>query len=111
MKPTPYISWMYKRATIGIPDGDSDGVPGIGQELLYLLLLGLAYQLILIFLELGFIERLLGLMFRTKTDAFLKKSDDEDVELEAHRVAQLVRDGKCKFVVQLQRHVALITPF
>lgn len=94
MKPISYISWIYKRASL-IPEGGSDSVeiPGIGQDILYLFLLGFAYQVILIFLEVGLIQRLLGLIFRTKADAFRTKTDDQDVEVEAERVHEIVNSG------------------
>jgi hypothetical protein len=93
MKPTEYISWTYKRATLTIEGNNDDGVPGIGQDLLYMFLLGLAYQIILILLEFGFIERIAGLIFRTNTEAFQNNSDDQDVEEEAERVHKLVKQG------------------
>jgi len=88
-----YISWSYKRTSI---DGtiSSTDVPGIGQELLYMFLLGIFYQVLLIVLEYGWIKRLLGLVFRTGDLAFQTNTQDEDVLQEAQRVSGLVKSGE-----------------
>jgi len=92
-KPTPYITWDYNRNSLG-GIGKEESVPGIGQELFYLFLLGLGFQVILILLEYGFVQRVLAMVFKTKSSAFHSNSQDEDVEVEAKRVHDLVNKGR-----------------
>jgi hypothetical protein len=73
--------------------GSGSEVPGIGQELMYMFLLGILYQVLLIIFEYGLIKRVLGMIFQTKNTAFQNGTDDEDVLLESERVTELVRTG------------------
>jgi len=94
-KPTPYITWDYTKHALG----NDIVAPGIGQELLFMVLMALVYQLILILLEYEILQKLFAMIFRTSESVFDANITDEDVLAESQRVANMITDSKCNLKV------------
>ena len=75
-------------------EGSDHEVPGIGQELLYLFIIGIVYLVVLVLIEFGVVKRLLSTIFKTNSSVFRGVVDDEDVKAETGRVQDMVTSGK-----------------
>lgn len=70
-------------------------LPGIPQEILYMFLVGLIYQLVFILIEFGGIRRYFWKLFcRTNTKRFANSVTDQDVLQEKIRVKDLLETGR-----------------
>ncbi|CAL8085798.1 unnamed protein product [Orchesella dallaii] len=78
-KPLPYISWNSKGKF-------GSQLPGIGQEILAMVIISIAYQTILMLLEYHVLQR----FFKKEGSIFDDNVGDEDVKAEADRVAGMV---------------------
>ena len=68
-------------------------MPGIAQELLWVFLLGVVYQIILIVIEFGVLKKIAGGISKFAVGP-QHASTDEDVIQENYRVQELVRSRK-----------------
>ena len=75
-------------------EGSDYEVPGIGQELLYLFIIGIVYLVMLVLIEFGVVKRLLSTIFRKNSSVCRGVVDDEDVKAETGRVQDMVTSGK-----------------
>lgn len=73
---------------------DDMRIPGIGQELMWLFLVGIMYLFILVLVEFGIIKRILSVIFNSKSSGFRGVVDDADVKEETTRVQDMVTSGE-----------------
>ena len=81
-QPEPYLTWTY------LEKGNK--VPGIGQELLYVFLVGLFCQIFLLLIEFGVLKRIGGGISKLAVGR-QQAAMDEDVIQENYRVHELVQ--------------------
>ena len=87
-EPQAYLKWKDESLRF------MQDVPGIGQDLFYLFLIGVVYKILLIIIEYGVLKVVLGMIFKSDKDSFQLTTDDEDVINEKRRVDALVRQGE-----------------
>lgn len=76
-------------------------MPGIGQELLYMIIMGVVYQIVLLLLEYGIIQKIIARIFKTDDSVFQASINDEDVQKESQRVSQMISTGTTKLSIAL----------
>jgi hypothetical protein len=85
-RPEPYLTWTLSPG--------SNNISGLGQDLLFLFLIGFVYQLILILIACGVFTRMGASIVKANTSDFQPTPEDEDVREENNRVMELVREGR-----------------
>lgn len=58
-----------------------------------MVLMAIVYQIVLLLLEYGIIQKILGRLFQTDESVFQSNTNDEDVKKESERVSNLVASG------------------
>jgi predicted subunit of tRNA(5-methylaminomethyl-2-thiouridylate) methyltransferase len=66
-------------------------ISGIGQELLYLFLIGIMYQSVLVIVEFGLVRKVVAAVFKTNLRAFSNNVLDDDARIEEERVYSMVQ--------------------
>ncbi|ODM99030.1 ATP-binding cassette sub-family A member 3 [Orchesella cincta] len=94
-KPITYISWIHKREALLGPATTKDMVelPGIAQELFFMLIMALIYLTVLMLLEYRIVQRFFEMICQSKTTVFPNTVRDDDVMAEANRVEEMVKNG------------------
>lgn len=76
-----------------VPGGKPVSTAGIGQELLYMVIMALIYQIVLILIEYGSIQNFIGKICKTRASVFTDNVTDDDVLKESQRIKTMVANG------------------
>jgi len=111
-KAITYISWIFKRDSrafaSGRPPSPSTSpamveLPGIAQEFLFMILMGLVYMIVLMIVEYNIPQKIFAKISQSSKTVFADNVNDEDVLLEAVRVTEMVKNGKQNLVIYSKR--------
>jgi hypothetical protein len=102
-EPAPFFRWNY--TYVSPTDAKEYTIPGIGQEMMWVVIMALVYQILIVFFESGIIKKLRNSGGSSSFGSMLKDGveNDDDVAAEKERVHSMAKTDDALVVSDLSK--------